>query len=429
MGIIDNIKETFGFNTMVDKSSKGITKDSFYGQLFRPESGTQAPENLNVILDLFSKDPIVNAGITTRVNAILSSGYSIDGASSPVKVGEEKLKKLGYDYALQEKAITNLLLYGHVFIEIVKTNSGSPSELHILETTEMEIKHDIHGDITSYVQRASDGTNVSFAEDDIVYIKLSSVSSKVWGEIPLRTLYRTLTTKNSIENFINSLAVTNAWRQVFKTNSLNDDEIPSFLSYLRSAQADPTMPLVIKQGNNADGDKDKFEILRDPSDLKEFLGVLDYLRTQILMELKVPPIMIGLPDSSNRSNSDSQIKAFNIENESVRKKLADAINNDLFPKLGFKTIEFVWNPIDKRNEKDDVEIAEKLMNMGAKPKMVEAFLRKTGLELPQGELFDEEAMALKKSDDQFESRKPADKDQMNKIGTGADSSTREDQLK
>ena len=433
MGLLNKIANTFKVNfgsneVIVDKASKGISKDSFYSQAFRPKEGTAAPENLNVLLDLFSKDPIVNAGITTRVNAILASGFTLNGKKRQTKDASNTLKRIGYNYSLQEKAVTNLLLYGHLFFEVVRTQSGNPAELHVLETTEMEIKHDNHGEIYQFIQRANNGEEITWTPEDIVYIKLSDVSSKVWGEIPVATLYRTLTTKNHIEKFINSLAITNAWRQVFKSNSLADEEIPSFLAYLRDAQADPSMPLVIKQSTASGVDDDKFEILRDPSDLKEFLGVLDYLRTQILMQLKVPPIMIGLPDSSNRSNSDSQIKAFNMENMSVRRKLEDAINDEMFKKLGITGVEFSWNPIDKRNEKDDVEIAEKLMNMGAKPKMIEQFLRNAGLEIPEGELFDKESSVLKKSDDLYESRKPADKDQMNNIGSGEDSSTREDQL-
>ena len=259
-------------------------------------------------------------------------------------------------------------------------------------------------------------------------MKVQEVSSKVWGEVPIKTLFRTLTTKNSIEKFLNSLAVTNAWRQVFKTD-MHKDDIPKFLAYKRTTDADPTQTFVM-QTNDVDNKINKFELMREPSDLKEFLGVLDYLRTQTLMELKVPPIMIGIPDNSNRSNSDSQIKAFNIENESLRRKLWYAFNKDLFKKIGLLTVEFSWNPIDIRNEKDDVEIEEKLMNMGAKPEQIEKFLRNVGLELPEGEIFEkkEDPMMMQQPAKPNNYQKKSKSDEMTPRKSGADSSTREDQL-
>ena len=436
MGFLDIFKRkvNFGDNQeQVSKASKGIVKNSYYSYSFRKQP-EPSPENYDLILQMYQDDPVVQAAITTRGNAILSSGYTIDGASSAVKAAEKKLDDAGMDFQFMEKLILNGLLYEHVFIEIV----DGGKELHILETTQMEIKHDEHGTITGYMQRAENGVEVDFPKDSIVYIKFNSVSSRVWGEIGLKSLYRTSSTKNFVEKFLNSLAQTNAWRQVFKTKSMHDDDIPGFISYLRAGQEDPNMPIVIKQPSNADDKDNTFEILRKPDDLKEFLGLLDYLRTQMLMELKVPPIMIGLPDSSNRSNSDAQMVAFNTANSAFRKKIEIAFNKQLFPAIGLSTVQFSWNPIDKRNEKDDVEMAERLINMGAEPKMVEKFLRRTGLELPEGTLFKKpepmmmpgmEQPGKKKSMDMYPSRQGKSEGEANqKIGTGQDGTTREDQL-
>ena len=437
MGIINNIKKAVNFGSnqkQVSKASAGIVKNAFYAEISRQQA-EPSPTALNIPLDLYQNDPVVQAAITTRADAMLANGYTIDGSKSAKKAAETKLDEMGFGYQFLEKIILNGLLYEHVFIEIVRNVAGTAKELHVLETTQMEIKHDIHGEITGFTQLAETGVKVDFPVDNISYIKFNSITSAVWGEVGIKSLYRTSTTKNFVEKFLNSLASTNAWRQVFKTKSMNADDIGSFMSYLRAAQDDPTMPLVMQVPTAEEGDN-KFEILRDANDLKEFLGLLDYLRTQMLMELKVPPIMIGLPDGSNRSNSDTQMKAFHIANEGFRRKLTDNFNKALFEKLGITNITFSWNPIDKRSEKEDVEMAEKLINMGADTDMVEEFLRSTGLELPEGKLFkDPEPIQgviggpLKKSENLFPSRKRKDEGEANKkIGTGEDSTTREDQL-
>ena len=261
-----------------------------------------------------------------------------------------------------------------------------------------------------------------------MYIQFNEISYAVGGEVGLKTLDTTISTKIERGRFIQSLAMNNAWRQ-YMVSSMKPDEMEEFMVNFLESAYDPDIPLTINvEGKDVGnvGDKIKFETLRNPDDLEKFLGVLNYLRQQILMKLKVPPIMIGLPDSSNRSNSDSQIKAFNIANESFRKKLNIAFK-ELFTKSGISA-EFSWNPIDERDEKADIEIAEKLINMGAKPKMVEQFLRNAGLELPEGELFDENIKPTK-SEDMFASRqRKADGEANQKIGSGVESTTRQDQL-
>lgn len=423
---------------VVERASDSIVKDSYFSFFRGVTHGNPAPTGLSVLLDLYEKDPIVNTAINVRVNAILASGHTFEGSKTAVRQAEDKLRKAGFTYAFLDQLVKNGLLYNHVFIEIAEDGK----ELYLLEPSEMEIEHDKHGDISGYRQRSVTGEIVTWTPEQIVYIPFNKVTNRVWGSVNLKSLFRTATTKNLIEEFINSLAVTNAWRQVFTTKTMQSESIGEFMAYLREVQADPTMPFVLKKGALADKDDGVFSVLRDPSDLKEFLGLLEYLTSQMLMELRTPPILVGLPDNSNRSNSDSQFKAFNVDNEAFRRLLADAFNLDLFKKMGL-TAEFSWNPIDKRSEKDDVEIAEKLMNMGAKPTQVEAFLRKSGLDLPEGELFEprptpmetfeagKEASAMKKPDDAASrpSRQREDKSrEMKTVGTGRDSSTKQSQV-
>lgn len=429
----DSIKNIFVKEVVSERASRGTIRNSWYSGTMRND-GEPSPIALNYILEHYRLDPVVQAAVSTRVNAILASGWTINGATATVKIANSKLKKLSFNYQLMEKIVFNSILYEHLFLETERTGAGDPAGLHVLETPYMEIVHDEYGTISEFIERGENGDTIRFPVDDITFVKFNSISSAVWGMVGLSSLYRTLTTKNEIEKFLNSLAITNAWRQVFKT-SMTKDNIGEFLSYYDYIRQDPTQPFVMQETKSADSnskDTNKFELLRDPSDLKEFLGTLDYLRTQVLMLLKVPPIMIGLPDSSNRSNSDSQIKAFNIANESVRKKIADAINNDLFPKIGLSNVTFSWNPVDERSEKDDVEIAERLIHMGAKPKMIEQFLRNAGLELPEGELFEEKEELVTppgKSMDMYPSRRgKSDGESNNKQGSGVDSTTRQDQL-
>ena len=413
------------FNKFVTKNSRGITRDSLYSGLYtRWESGTSPEDSLDTLLYMFQNDPEINTAVTVRVNAILSSGFTIETKSqSTQQKALSKLKKLGFNKKLIRKILYNLILYEHCFIEIYKENDV-PKDLNVLETTDMEIVHDEHGNIKEYVQVASSGDIVHFPKDDIIYIKMSDITSSVWGVPRLKTLYKSVSIKGYIEQFLLSLSSRFSWRNYIRFSNMSDDEIKDSLGYLNHISEDPNQPFVLKA---KDGDFST-EPMRDPKEVEYFLGLLNYLRQQIFMLLRVPPIVVGLPDNSNRSNSDAQIKSFNIDNQSVRDIVQESFNDELFPKLGLSYAKFSWNPIDKRNEKDDVEIAERLINMGANKDRVEEFLRNTGLELPKGKLFTND-VPVKKSEDMFPSRqrKPENQTSQN-IGTGEDSTTREDQI-
>lgn len=406
----------------ISRASKGISKD-FYSGLLTFENAIQPSQSLDTLKELFLKDPEVQAALTTRVNAILSSGYTIEGTERQKKDSENKLKKVGFNKSFLRQLVLNYILYNHVFVENVKGQ-----EVHLLETTQMEIDADKHGEIINFIQRPNTGENIVFSPDEVTYITPNKLTTGVWGYLELESLFRAVNTKNFIEKFIGYLAETNQWRNVMRVNGMDDDEIKNMLSYYRSTSYNPTVPFTFK------GDKEGFETypMRDASELNHFIQMLEYQRTKILMLLKVPPIMIGVPDNSNRSNSDSQMKAFSMNVSSDREILAEAFNNDLFKKIGVSGV-FSWNPIDKHSEKDDIEIAEKLVNMGADKDQIELFLRNAGLDLPVGKLFKEvEPMqdpTVKKSMDQFPSRQKKPEDQVSKnIGTGAESTTRENQL-
>lgn len=439
MGFLDYFKGVFNSRASeqtVSKASKGIVRDPYTVNTNIPDSGVNHPRNLNTLLDLFKKDPEVHAALTTRADAILNSGWTIEGG----KQKKNLLKQFGFNYNFMYKLIMNVLIYNHAFIEIERKNNGEPAAIHILETPQMNISYDEHGTITEFIQISQYGDNPRFPPEDIVYITTNDVTSAVWGEVGMKTLDTGLSTKIKIEKFIQSLAFSNAWRQIIKFAG-SEDDARDMMREISHGSADPSHPVVaLINGNNVNAeDHVKMEVLRDPEDLEKFLGLLRYLREQVLMMLKVPPIMVGLPDNSNRSNSDSQIKSFANANKSERKKL-EPYFEELFDKLGMPDVEFSWNPMDERSEQADVEIAEKLFKMGAKPKQLETFLRSAGMELPEGKFFEDlktvssktrnvNASVNSESNEDAPSRQGKMTGQgNNKIGTGEDSTTRDDQL-
>src|SRR6056297_1943065 len=97
MGVLNYFKTVFGTNAKeetISKASKGIVRDPYPISSYSDGAGVPSPRNLNTLLELYRKDPEVQAALTTRADAILNSGWTLDAG----KQKDNKLKSMGFNY-------------------------------------------------------------------------------------------------------------------------------------------------------------------------------------------------------------------------------------------------------------------------------------------------------------------------------------------
>lgn len=416
-------KILFGKEFMVEKERTSHTKG---GSLSKYKSdGSSPPFPIVSILELYNKDSDVKSAINAKVDFILNSGYNIVGKTTPVSQLNNLLKKSRYD-KLQRKIFINLLLLNNAFIEIDFNADGKPIGLYLIDTDSIEIEYDEKGNVARYTQTSPvSGEQIFLSPEKVLHITLNGATTKQWAEVEMKALLRDINTKNFIEKFINWLAMTNQFRTVIKVEDASQDEIDAAMDDYIASQSDLDLPFIL-QGNM------KVEVLRSFTEAKAFTDIMGYFRHKIFTQIGVPPIIMGLVDNSNRSNSESEMKIFQIRNESIRKQYAEEFNNELIPLLGLRDVEYIWKSQDKRSEKDDIEIAKALKEMGMKPKKLEEFLRTAGLELPEGELFDKPEMVninqeSDNKDEKLDGKNSITED-MTQKKTGDEAETREDQM-
>lgn len=409
---------------LVRKSSKGFLKRSF-DRRSDGQGRVSSGYNFDDMHDFYQDDETFHAGVNAIVDGVLNNGYKFVGSDRSVKDFENLAERNRFAMKLRD-ALLNGVIYGNAFFEVVKGKSKVSNEIHLLETSFMEIKVTEHGDVEGYVQKPiNGGDEVEFSPDEVAHLSMGSVQQKVWGDSDVVSINKVLHSKQALDNHMKWLFEKHKFRDYFTTESgLTNEAAEEFVGTYRKGDEDPDYPLFVEDGK-------KFEIrqIRDYKDLDVLIRVSDSYESKILRALHVPPIVVGLPDNSNRSNSESQIKAFNIRLKMIQNAFADEINNELIPKLGFSGVKIQFNPVDKRSEKDDIEIAEKLVNMGLKKDAVEHFLKQSGIELPKGELFDkEQPEEVKKPDNMFPSRRPASESNFENFTSGEEGQTREDQM-
>lgn len=399
--------------TTISKKRKSQIKQPSY--TWSSNGNNTVPDwNSYSIRDLYYNDSDVKSAIDAKINFILNPGHNLEGDKTPVK-RMNKILDRSRTHRLLREIYLNLKVYNNAFVEIEWKNN-KPYQMYLLDTETMSIDETSHGVVKGYKQKpvnSKSGEEVTFQPDEVWHISYPDLETKSWSRPDLKSLKQTVATKNAVENFINWLASTNQFRNIIKTEEATDDDIDKLMSDYLATQDDPNLPFII------DGDFE-VEVMRSFEEASSFIDIMSYFRHKIFMLLQVPPIVVGLTDNTNRSNSEMEYRIFQVNNNYDRDIFKEEFNKELVPKLGMKNVRWTWESPDKRTEKDDIEIAEKLSGMGMKSKKLTEFLRNTIPDLPDGQLFDDKQNTSTDTD--------SISDDMTQKKTGTDAETREEQL-
>lgn len=413
----------------VDQASSGFSKDftapqTVVGQ--RPKEYTPASA-----LKAIRNDEAVYASIVTKVDACLAGGHFFKGTNQTQLKELRKTFDSGMGHLFLRHLLFNLIPLGNAFVEIV-----SKDEFYVLETTEMEIIDLMgHGEPDRYQQRHLANV-VSFSPEQIVHFRLDRLDTSLWAEVPLKAIDKVIGIKLQVKDHLWRIFKDNLFRDTihFPATTVEDDVNRSLVEY-KATQQDRSKPYIWF------GDGVTHEFLMTFDDGPRFIELLSALNHAILIQMQVPPIMAGFPDASGRADGEQQTyKAFNTHIRSLQRVVESYMNSEFLPKLGYPSVTFHFGELDKKTEKDVLEMAERLKTMGAKADKLIEWMSDQGIDLPK-DFFQEEAFKIAdptkpapgnggtgKSMDMFPSRRGNNGDMNKRIGTGSDGSTRSDQL-
>lgn len=381
---------------ITNANSSGYILD-YYGSRFQTSygvlnsSGRHTSFDINNALTVIRNDPVVKAAIITLVDKTLESGWRVTGKDkrSRIKELEQKLLDLKFNSVLR-KVLYNLFLYNNAFVEIVK-KGDEVTDLNVLETTLMEIMSKDNGDVLGYKQLIPN--TPTWTPDKVVHLKFRDITSNVWAEpLDIQSLYETALLKDYIRQWLTWFFGTNQLRPIITIESgANDKKIKDFLSYLKASEKDISKALVL-QG------KVLAQALNNFNNGDSILKLLNWCDEQILMLLQVPPIAVGMPDNSGRSNSNEQYQALNTTVHAMHILLEDVFTYDLFPKINFGKVIFDFGVVDQSTRLRTFEIAEKMKNMLFTDEAITEFLESQGVVFNTKTLFKEPPQDLSNSD-------------------------------
>ena len=321
------------------------------------------------VLSVVRNDPLVRGAIITLVDKTLESSWRITPMS---KEKENILKKLRFSKVLK-KVLYNLILYNNAYVEIVK-QGDKVTDLNVLETSLMKIESKDNGDILLYFQEA--GTRDRRPEwlpDKLTHYKIDDFTSNVWAETNIEAIYETILVKDYIRQWLQWFFGTNQMRPAYNIKDAAGVKVDELISYLKGSEKNLTKPLIFE------GELDIKFLISFANEGKSLMDVLNWCDNQILMLLQVPPIAIGLPDASGRSNSVEQYTALNIRIHSLQESLEEITTYDLFKKIGFENYEFEFGVLDESTRKSVFENVQLMRNSQFSDEAIVEYLESQGV--------------------------------------------------
>jgi hypothetical protein len=378
------------------RSSAGYVKDYYALGGFKDPKNAPNPtkRELDDYLSIYQKDAIVSGAIdTTGEETVRNKGYFL-GSKSAIEKATKLFKKLDF-YARTETHVKTQHIYGDSFIELVPGDNGEPvAEMHNLETTEMHIDYNIHGDIISYTQKPFDLTptgRVKFDKDlfqtwskksdNVRFFPLKQLGSQVRSYPPLAPAIRSLISREYGHFFLETTFKNFKPQTIYSTdNNISGPQVEALVAGIRAADKDPSKkilsigPLDVKNTGMYDFKKD-------------IVDILNYLRQEVLTVTKVPGIYVGITDGSNRGVAEFEANAFQSHLLRLQRDV-EKIAEWILEKANIKA-EFKMRPPSIKSQTDIIDQAKKLRDMGYGDEVITPFLHDNGIDVPMDAKFEE----------------------------------------
>lgn len=390
-------------------------------------SSTLPDYSFEAVDTLVDEDPVADGAIQHFIDKVMEGDYNIL-KKNDFAYDRALENDLRYNHAWDTKIIRRIAkvgkLYKNVFVEIVRGIDGvTPTDYNVLDSLNIDVQMKTNGDPTLYRSKKPDEGTGNYAEwqpKNIIWLKFDAKDNG-WAPVNIKTLYTVLMQKYYINRFVSWAWQTGQYRVVHNFKTTNDDVIQDFVAYNSKSDTDFTQPFLA-------GGEYVHDLLRDMKEIESLTEYLKYLDNQTVINLRVPPIDAGIPETSGRSNADAQSNNLNTHIKSFKKVVQDGMN-ELFKKTNRGTNIFVFAPVDKFEEKLIFENVQMLKGAGMTDQALREYMRDKGIVFETKQLFNKPEEMGTKDPEAAPSRQRKPEGSANaKIGTGTQGTTREDQL-
>jgi HK97 family phage portal protein len=202
---------------------------------------------------------------------------------------------------------------------------------------------------------------IPLRDDQLIYIRLNPRTYTPFGLGPLEVAFETVNSFLGAHRFAGKLASNSVVQYALWLNETSPAQHERLIRWWQDEiEGTGRVPLLSSE--------QKPEVLRfaagTDADLR--LNWQEFLIRMVGNAFSLPPMLLGLERDVNQSTASEQAdEAFHSAVVPLARLVAEHLTRDLFAKrLGWREFEFVFNELDSRDEKTEVEIQTALLAAG-----------------------------------------------------------------
>lgn len=391
------------------RESQGLVKD-----IYDPVSHIREPlSEYQTMLELIHSDPTLATAYDIVVDFATYRGFDFTGGSITER---DKLRNrfdiLNYRQILPN-SLYSLCYYGDSFLELRKQDSEEINELHPLETTEMRIDYDIHGKVEGYVQRPfkmgglsdedikeKEGTKeepnmaVFFEPEEVLHFRMKWIGSQVYSYNPNQPIATKAATSLYAGNYLMNIFINMPPRYVAHLAGISRTEHQKAKQEFISTKTNYKRTIAFTRSSDP---QSKLQLQKvDPPYDTQLIEIMKYINNEVLKVTRVPRSWVEESGTENRGVTEAEQRPFDVRIQAIHRNMFEpVINLKLLPllmgkesddpenkpsdNLDRKKVSFRFNEISRKGEKEILENAKALKEMGLKPEALVAYLDERGI--------------------------------------------------
>ena len=354
-------------------SGGGSSKEAFFTE--RKRNLTQL-ERYRIIYD---QGGIVTEAIYSYPFHVLKNGYRLEGPDAECKVVQDWLDATDFEGVVWD-AITDALVFGDAFQEIVPNKDGTPAYIVPRLASEFSMQYDNHGHLAGYSQKTASRGNdksIPLKPSQILHLQFWRTPGSMYGHSLIHRAY---------DDIMRDTRIIEATAEAIKRHGFKKQHI-------RVGRDGDTRD--VPQAT-LDAISDKFKTLDDQSDFTttrnielvpidgDGLAKVDTYNNISIMRLSsalgVPEEVLGLRRGSTDATAVKRISVFYDKIAALQTRIARRYNLDIIYQLTSRpgVVKLVWNSPDVQDEKTKAEWIATIMNASEDPFAVlpQAWIRK-----------------------------------------------------
>lgn len=420
------------------RESRGLVKD-----IYDPVTRVREPlSEYRTFLDLIHRDQTLASAFRIIVNFATYRGFDfIEGTKPERDELRKKFDELNFQQVLPNLLYT-LCYYGDAFLELRRNNSKSVNELWPLETTEMRIIYDEHGKIHGYVQRpfnitgltedeilkkeneiipkAEDGDGkqtrgIFFEKDEVLHFRMKWIGSQVYSYNPNEPISTIASTSLYANNYLMNIFINMPPRYVVHLAGVSIPDFKAAKKEFQSTKTNYKKTIAFTRSSDPQS-KLTLQEVKPPYD-EVLIKVMKWIHNEVLKITGVPRSWIEESAGENRGVTEAEQRPFDVLINFIHSCIIEpTINKGLVTKAKRNKkskSRLKFNEISRKGEKEILENAAKLRDMGLKSEALTRYLDNRGiLGIDKTDFEDPEMIpgkATGKTDESAPSRRRMDK--------------------